>query len=307
MTKNRFIVVTGPTASGKTQISVGIARRLKTEIISADSMQIYRGCDIGTAKATEEEMKGVRHHLIDIVDPDREYSVAEFQTEAFKLIDRINDKGAIPIVCGGTGLYINSLVYSLDFGSNSRNDDVRQKYAQLADDKTAAYLYNTLKEKDPEYAKVISGNDVRRMIRRLEILETTGDTQYDFRKYNDDYEYLIIGLTMPRDILYKRINLRVDGMIEEGLVDEARKLYKIFGEVNALKAIGYKELISYFKGEYDAEEAVRLIKRNTRRFAKRQMTWFKREERMKWFDISRYSCIEDTINDIIIYIKGKGF
>lgn len=304
---SRFIVITGPTASGKTNISVQAAKALGSEIISADSMQVYRGCDIGTAKATKEERQGVRHHMLDIVNPDEEYSVAEYQKQAFSLIEEINGRGIAPVVSGGTGLYINSLVYKLDFGSGAKNDGIRQKYAQLNGDKSTAYLYNTLKEKDPEYASIISNNDERRIIRRLEIIEAQGAPEYNFRQYNDRDDYIILGLTMPRDMLYKRIEARVDGMMEAGLLNETKALYEAYGDVNALKAIGYKELVSYIHGEYELEEAVRLIKRNTRRFAKRQFTWFKRDERINWFDISKCSCIEDTINDIIIYIKGKGF
>lgn len=304
---SRFIVITGPTASGKTNVSVQIAKALGTEVICADSMQVYRGCDIGTAKATKEEQQGIRHHMIDIADPDEEYSVAEFQKSTFALIEQMNQKGTVPIISGGTGLYINSLVYKLDFGTGTKNEELRQKYAQLNGDKSTADLYNTLKEKDPEYANIISCNDVRRIIRRLEIIEEQGAPEYNFRQYNERDEYIIIGLTMPRDILYKRIDLRVDCMMEAGLLHEVEALYEAYGDVNALKAIGYKELVSYLRGEYGLDEAVRLVKRNTRRFAKRQITWFKRDERIAWFDISMYSCIEDTINDIIIYIKGKGF
>lgn len=307
MSKNRFIVITGPTASGKTRVSVQAAKQLKSEIICADSMQIYKGMDVGTAKATEKEQQGIVHHMLDIAEPDEDYSVAEFQRAAFSLIDGINKKGLVPIVSGGTGLYINSLVYKLDFGTGSKDDTVRQKYAQLADDKNVSYLYNILKEKDPEYANIISANDKRRIIRRLEIIETGGKSEYNFRQYNDSYDYIMIGLTMPRDRLYERIDARVDKMMQEGLLDEVKRIYTEYGNLKALQAIGYKELISYINGERGLEEAVTLIKRNTRRFAKRQTTWFKRDERIVWFDISKYSCIEDTINDIIIYIKRKGF
>ncbi len=307
MSKSRFIVITGPTASGKTQVSAEAAKRLKTEIICADSMQIYKGMDIGTAKATEEQRQGIAHHMIDIARPDEDYSVAEFQKAAFSLIEEINGRGMIPIVSGGTGLYINSLVYKLDFGTNSRDDAVRQKYAQLADDKSVSYLYNILKEKDPEYASIISENDKKRVIRRLEIIETGGKPGYNFRQYNDSYDYIIIGLSMPRDFLYKRIDERVDNMMQEGLLDEVRHIYTEYGNVNALQAIGYKELVSYINGKCGLEDAKALIKRNTRHFAKRQETWFKRDERIVWFDISKYSCIEDTISDIIICIKRKGF
>lgn len=307
MSKNKFIIITGPTTSGKTLVSVHTAKRLNSEIICADSMQIYKGMDIGTAKATEEERQGVVHHLLDVVRPDEDYSAADFQKAALALIDDINSRGMIPVITGGTGLYINSLVYKLNFGTDSRNDAVRQKYAQLADDKSVSYLYNILKEKDPEYANIISENDRRRIIRRLEIIETGGQAEYNFRQYNDSYDYIMIGLTMPREMLYKRINERVDNMVQQGLLDEAQRVYNTYGNVNAMHAIGYKELVSYINGECGIEEAAEFIKRNTRRYAKRQMTWFRRDERIAWFDISNYSCIEDTINDIIIYIKRKGF
>ncbi len=307
MSKNRFIIITGPTASGKTHVSVQIAGQLQTEIICADSMQIYKGMDIGTAKATKEEQKGVTHHMLDVARPDEDYSVAEFQRSAFSLIDDINGRGMIPIISGGTGLYINSLIYKLDFGTNSRDDTVRQKYAQLADDKSVSYLYNILKEKDPEYANIISANDKRRIIRRLEILESGGRPEYNFRQYNDSYDYIIIGLTMPRDRLYEKINERVDIMVREGLLDEVKRIHDEYGDIKALQAIGYKELVSFLNGECGLEDAITLIKRNTRRFAKRQVTWFKRDERIVWFDVSKYSCIEDTISDIIICIKRKGF
>ncbi len=303
----RFIIVTGPTASGKTKVSVEVAKKLGTCIISADSMQIYKGMDIGTAKATKEEMQGVTHEMIDIVAPDEVFSVAEFQKLAFSLIENANNRGEVPVVAGGTGLYINSLVYNLDFASTYNNDNIRQKYTQLADDKSTEYLYNILEKKNPEYAKIIARTDKRRIIRRLEILEAKGESAYEFRQPNTDDEFLIIGLSMPRDILYKRIDTRVDDMIQMGLVDEARRVYDVYGDIHALKAIGYKELIAYFKGETGLDEAVLLIKRNTRRFAKRQMTWFRRDERIAWFDVCVHPCIEYTINDIMLYIKRKGF
>lgn len=307
MSKKKFIVITGPTATGKTKVSVEAAKALNSQIISADSMQIYKGMDIGTAKVSASEMDGVTHHFIDIVLPNADYSVSKFQKKAFLLIDSMNEKGIVPIIAGGTGLYINSLVYQLDFSDSSKNELVRQKYVQLARDKSVSYLYNVLKEKDPKYASIISANDERRIIRRLEIIETSGVPYYDFRQANGDYDVVIIGLTMPRELLYKRTDERVDAMIKNGLIDEAKALYNEFGNVKALKAIGYKELIPFFDGEYDLDEAIRLIKRNTRRFSKRQLTWFRPDERIKWFDVSSYACIEDTINDIINYINEKGF
>ncbi|MDD5018699.1 MAG: tRNA (adenosine(37)-N6)-dimethylallyltransferase MiaA, partial [Eubacteriales bacterium] len=230
-----------------------------------------------------------------------------FQKTAFSLIDSLCENNIVPVVAGGTGLYINALGYKLDFYNFSKNDIVRQKYYDLADDKGVQCLYNILNDRDPEYAKKISSHDKRRIIRRLEILDSGGRRPYNFRQYNDDYDVIMIGLTLPREVLYKRINERVDDMLAAGLLDEVQRLYDEYGNVNALKAIGYKELIGYINGEYGLNEAVRLIKQNTRRFAKRQMTWFARDPRIVWFDISAYSCIEDTINDIIKCIKRKGF
>lgn len=303
----KLIVITGPTATGKTAISAELAKNFGSEVISADSCQIYKGMDIGTAKATEQEMKGVPHHFIDIIDPDEEYSAALFQRQAFSIIDELCDNNRIPIVAGGTGLYVNSLVYELDFSNACKSDVIRQKYCGLADDKSVEYLYNILVLKDPDYAKIISKTDKRRIIRRLEILEQGGSREYDFRKKRKDYEIVIIGLKMNRELLYNRVNERVDEMMETGLLSEVQALYEKYGKTTSLKAIGYKEIIGYIDGEYDLEEAVRLIKRNTRRFAKRQLTWFKKDERIKWFDIIELGGIENTKRQIIGYIKEKGF
>ena len=303
----RFIVITGPTASGKTRMAVEVAQKLGSEIISADSMQIYRGMDIGTAKATSDEMCGVRHHLIDIVRPDEAYTAADFQRDAFSLIDSLNAKGIVPVVTGGTGLYVNSLVYDLNFSGVKGDEAFRQKLTQLADDNGLEILYNMLKEKDPSYAAVISPVDKRRIIRRLEIIETTGPEAYDFQKPREDIETAMIGLTMPRVMLYERINNRVDLMVKNGLVEEARMLYNEYGETGAMKAIGYKELCDYFQGNTTLEEAVATIKRNTRRYAKRQVTWFKRDSRLKWFDVSKHQSIEDINQEIMNVIRRKGF
>lgn len=301
----RFIIITGPTASGKTRVSVEVAKSLQSSVISADSMQIYKGMDIGTAKATPAEMQCVRHDLIDIVGPNEAFSAADFQKAAFTLIDAANRKGEVPVIAGGTGLYVNALVYDLNFGESRRDDTIRLKMTQLADDKSSDYLYNILENKDPEYAKIIAKNDKRRILRRLELIETSGTRAYDFRRPNTSDEFLIIGLTMPRPMLYERIEARVDDMMRRGLMDEARQVYDEYGETIALKAIGYKELVEHFKATVSLDEAVSLIKRNTRRFAKRQMTWFKRDERIVWFDVS--PCIEETIHEIMLYIKRKGF
>ncbi len=303
----RFVVITGPTASGKTRVSVEVAKALGSCVISADSMQIYKGMDIGTAKVMPEEMQGVPHYMIDIVTPDQNYSAAEYQKTAFELIERENSEGRIPVIAGGTGLYIHSLVYDIDFTSTPVNDTVRQKYLQLADDKSIQYLYNELRQKDPAYASIIESTDLRRIVRRLEIIENGGAGEYDFRRMNMRDDILMIGISLPRETLYKRINARVNEMISNGLVEEARRLYNQYGMVNAFKAIGYKELFACFDGKIALEEAIELIKRNSRRYAKRQMTWFKRDERIKWIDFDASLCIEDGINVIIKIIKEKGF
>lgn len=303
----KLIVITGPTATGKTAVSVALAKQLNSEVISADSMQIYKGMDIGTAKISQEEMQGVRHHFVDIIEPNDDYSVAVFQRDALKVIDELNEAQRVPIVAGGTGLYVNALVYRLDFCQVQGNERIRRKYMQMADDKSVEYLYNELEKLDSKYAGIIAKADKRRIIRRLEILESGGEVDYDFRRHNDDYEIIIIGLTMPRDVLYERVNMRVDAMMEAGLLDEVKSVYQKNGMTNALKAIGYKELIGYINGEYDISEALRLIKRNTRRFAKRQLTWFKKDERIKWFDAAQYGGISDVTKAIFDYIKEKGF
>jgi tRNA dimethylallyltransferase len=256
---------------------------------------------------TPEEMRGVPHHLIDVVRPDEAYTVADFQQAAFTLIDELNAKGIAPVVAGGTGLYINSLVYDLSFSGVKGDEAFRQKLTQLADDKGLEVLYNRLKELDSAYAAVISPADKRRIIRRLEILETSGPETYEFQKPREGIETVMIGLTMPRDMLYRRIEERVDSMVKNGLVEEARMLYNEYGETGALKAIGYKELCDYFRGNGTLDEAVTAIKRNTRRYAKRQITWFKRDDRIHWFDVSQYPSIEYINQEIMIVIRRKGF
>lgn len=303
----RFVVITGPTASGKTRVSVEVAKALGTCVISADSMQIYKGMDIGTAKVTAKEMQGVPHHMIDIVEPNQVYSAAEYQKTAFALIEGENSQGRTPVIAGGTGLYIHSLVYDIDFTNTPGNDTVRQKYLQLADDKSIMHLYNDLRQKDPAYASIIEPTDLRRIVRRLEILDNGGAGDYDFRRLNTQDDILLIGLSLPRETLYSRINARVDEMLTNGLVEEARRIYNRYGMTNAFKAIGYKELAAYFEGNLSLADASELIKRNSRRYAKRQMTWFRRDERIIWVNLDESLGIEDKIHDIIMIIKEKGF
>jgi tRNA dimethylallyltransferase len=307
MREKEVIIIIGPTAAGKTAAAIETARRIDGEIISADSMQIYKGMDIGTAKVKKEEMHGVPHHLIDELAPDTAYSVALFQKRAFELIDEISLRDKIPIIVGGTGLYINAIVYDLDFTKTCADEAYRQQLKQLAEEKGLQHLYAMLHEKSPEDALRIHPNDEKRIIRRLEVLEKQGtDSDYDFLKKREGYHFIIIGLTLERELLYERINARVDQMAEEGLLSEVRALYAQYGGgLQSLQGIGYKEMIAYIKGQVSLEDATEKIKKATRNFAKRQMTWFSRDERIKWFNSTYYSCLKELIDDIIVYIKNN--
>lgn len=306
-----LVIIAGPTAVGKTDISIKIAEKLKGSIISADSMQIYKHLNIGSAKPTKEEMGGIKHYLIDEIDPTIKFSVAEYQHMAKQYIDKTIGEGRLPIVAGGTGLYINSLIYDMDFGKTQGNIEIRKKLEKEAEERGNKYIYDKLKEVDGESAKRIHPNNLKRVIRALEIVYTKGDNIKDFSKdtkENREYNYVLIGLIRDRKELYNRINMRVDIMLEEGLVDEVKNLIKLglTDEDISMKGIGYKEIIGYLKGKYDIEEAVRLIKRNTRRYAKRQITWFKRYDQIKWFSISDYSNNKvKIVEDIIEFIEGK--
>lgn len=302
--KQRIYIITGPTAAGKTDISLSIAKKINGEIISADSMQIYKELNIGTAKIKENEMEGITHHLIDFIRVDEDYSVAKFQRQAKEIVSDIISRGKTPMLVGGTGLYINSIIYDLDFSNTKSNTSLRKELSELSNEK----LYEMLKEKDPASAERIHLNDTKRLIRRLEILNSGGEEtgEYNFRKVSSSYDAVMIGITMNRDKLYENINKRVDIMISNGLLEEAKVLYEKYGEkLYDLKVIGYKELIEYFKGMTDVNTAIETIKRNTRRFAKRQLTWFNREKDIKWFNKSEYDSYELFKDDVLSYIKNK--
>lgn len=292
--KRDVIVIFGPTASGKTRLSIKLAKEIGGEIISADSMQIYKFMDIGTAKPTREEMEGIRHYMIDEVYPDEEYSVAKYKKKALEYIKEIISKGKIPIIVGGTGLYINSLIYNIDFSEIETDWNLREKLKKEADEKGSAYLHDKLKAIDPEAARKIHVNDVRRIIRAIEVYESTGKTISHFQKVSrlkpPEYNYIKFGLVMDRSKLYDRINKRVDVMIEKGLVDEVKKLVELGYDKNtiAMQGLGYKEILAYLRGEYSLDEAVEILKRETRRYAKRQITWFKRIEDVYWIDMDKF-------------------
>ncbi|MBG0764557.1 MAG: tRNA (adenosine(37)-N6)-dimethylallyltransferase MiaA [Tissierellales bacterium] len=312
MSKEKLIVILGPTSVGKTKVSVDIAKKLKSEIISTDSMQIYKKMNIGTAKVTEEEKSGIKHHMIDLIDPGEEFTVYDYQNQSLKIIDRLIKEDKTPILVGGSGLYINSILYDLDFNKVSSNEEVRNKYYEIEKAKGKEYLYDLLEKRDPEAAKKIHPNNIKRVVRALEVTEITGEKYSEnsnFRKYSEKYDFIIIGLEMNRKLLYNRINARVDEMIKEGLFDEVKELYQegYDNTYQSMQAIGYKEVIDYIERKTSKEEAVRLIKRNTRRFAKRQITWFKPDDRIRWFDISDYrNTYNSTLNKILSYIKERG-
>ncbi|OZU90242.1 tRNA (adenosine(37)-N6)-dimethylallyltransferase MiaA [Virgibacillus indicus] len=293
--KKTVIAVVGPTAVGKTKLSIEIAKRFNGEIISGDSMQVYRGMDIGTAKIKENEMQNIPHYMLDIKEPDEEFSVADFQSHVQQYIDAISDHGKLPVIAGGSGLYIQAALYDYNFSTQKRDDSITQRLENIIKAEGITPLYNRLKQVDSKQAKKIHPNNHRRVIRAIEIYETTGLTMSEYQKkqhVQSPYNIRIIGLEMDRELLYDQINKRIDTMMEEGLLDEVERLYASgFGSRQSMKAIGYKEFIPYLNGRQGLEESVELLKRNSRRYAKRQFTWFRNK-----MDISWYSITPETIN-----------
>lgn len=302
MDKQKVIVICGPTASGKTKLSIEMAKKLNGEIVSADSMQIYKEMDIGTAKVTAEEMQGIKHHLLDFVSPNQRYSVADFKKDAIQKIDEIIEKGKTPIVVGGTGLYVNSLIYGIEYPEIEIDMEYRKKLEEIANTEGLEKLYNQAKEIDPEAIKNISVNDKKRICRILEIYHSTGKTkteqEIESRKNGPKYNYLVFGINMDREKLYDRINKRVDIMLEAGLVEEVKRIVEKYKEFpTAMQGLGYKEVVEYLEGTTSKEEMIEKIKMETRRYAKRQLTWFRRCENIVWLD--GLANIEDNI-DIIL-------
>ncbi len=306
----KVLIIAGPTAIGKTALSVNLAHRLNGEIISADSMQIYKKMNIGTAKATSEEMDGIPHYLIDFVDPFDNYSASEYRTDALNAINEIHDKNKLPIVAGGTGLYINSILYEMDFGNKISDDNLRVKYQKIADEQGGEALHKILAHKDEDAAKIIHPNNIKKVIRALEINDLTGENIKNFSNdpvKNKDYEFILIGLTMNRTKLYARINKRVDIMLENGLIEEVDNLKKIGlnGSYQSMQGIGYKEVLKYLSGEYDHEILVKTLKLNSRRYAKRQLTWFRRYEDLKWINLDKFSKLEDLTDYVCEYVLSS--
>lgn len=306
-TKDNLFILVGPTASGKTSVSIELAKKLNGEIISADSMQIYKHMDIGTAKVTPEEMEDIPHYLIDIVYPDEEFTVADYKENAEKFIADINSRKKLPIVVGGTGLYVNSLVYDLNFTQVPPNEEIRNRLESLADKYGNEYIHKMLEKIDNESYNKINVMDRKRIIRAIEIYEVTGkpmsEQNKNFRKPIDKYNLVVVGLNMDREKLYERINLRVDKMVEEGLVEEVSKLLEMGynKDLVSMQGIGYKEIISYLEGELTLEESLELIKKGTRNYAKRQLTWFRRDKRIKWVNVDEFSSMDYLIEYIIDY------
>ncbi|MDY6323484.1 MAG: tRNA (adenosine(37)-N6)-dimethylallyltransferase MiaA [Catonella sp.] len=310
---NNLFVLAGPTASGKTSLSVELAKRVNGEIISADSMQVYRGMDIGTAKIKEEEKQGIPHFLIDEFEPDEEFNVTVFQKKAKQYIKEISDRGHLPMIVGGTGFYIQSVLYDIDFEKEEGNTEVRKKYEELASLKGKSYLHDLLKEKDMEYASEVSENNVKKVIRALEFYELTGkklsEHNREQRTKESPYNFAYFVLTMNRDKLYKRIDARVDKMFEDGLVDEVTRLMDEGYDRNlvSMQGLGYKEVISALNNEITMEDARELIKKSTRHFAKRQLTWFRRERDVTWLDLENYRNLEEIVDFILEILRKRDF
>lgn len=313
--KPKIVVIVGPTAVGKTAFSIEVAEKLNGEVISGDSMQIYKHLDIGTAKVTPEEMGDTPHHLIDFKEVDEPYAVSDFQKDAGLLIDEIIQKNKIPIIAGGTGLYVESLLYPVSHGSDSEpNVALREELEQFAKENGNNALWVRLNEIDPKAAEKIHENNVRRVVRALEVYYETGNLfsslQNEKKNKEAQYDAIIIGLNTDRELLYERINYRVDLMMEEGLEAEARKLWEELGpepEAQSTKGIGYRELFPYFNQETSLIEATELIKRNSRRYAKRQLTWFRnRFEHVHWVDfVTKSEEKEKYIEKINHFLEGE--
>ena len=304
-----LVIITGPTAVGKTALSVKLAKQLNGEIISADSMQVYRYMDIGSAKVTREEMDGVPHHLIDVLDPREEFNVVTFQRMAREALQGIYARGHLPIIAGGTGFYIQALLYDIDFTETDEDTSFRKELEEKAETEGSGVLHRMLAEVDPESAAAIHANNVKRVIRALEFYKQTGTRisahNERERQKKSPYQFFYYVLTTDRPVLYERIDRRVDLMMEQGLVEEVRQLKEMgcTRELVSMQGLGYKEILSYLDGEASLEEAVYILKRDTRHFAKRQLTWFKRERDVRWlnlpeFDNDREQVLAHIINEI---------
>ena len=310
MPKSKVICIVGPTASGKTSISVELAKKLNGEIISADSMQIYKKLNIATAKVTKEEMQNIKHHIIDICDVTDNFSVADFKNMCYDKIDEILKRKKVPIIAGGTGLYISSVVYNMDFKEENMDNEFRESLYNLAKEKSNQYVHDILKDIDPESAKLIHPNNLKRVVRAIEMAKNTKKTKSEHMKdeqkriqnENSKYNFLIFYIDHDKELLYDRINKRVDIMVDQGVVDEAKMVYdmKLDRNSTCMQAIGYKEFFPYFEGEITLEQAIEDLKKDTRKYAKRQKTWFKNK-----LDIICLNANEMTKEQMLDYIIKK--
>ena len=310
--KPTILALVGPTGSGKTKTAIQICKELNAEIVSMDSMQIYRGMDIGTAKPTKEELAAAPHHMIDIVDPDQIFTVSMYREMACKIIDDILSRGKLPLLVGGTGLYLQAISYEMSLGENGADHRLRDELNAIAAKPDGPrQLHSRLMAVDPITAQKLHQNDVRRVIRALEIFETSGKAkseQGNEQRKEGPYRVLVYGLSLPRDQMYARINARVDHMINLGLVNEVKELLNQGISPNpeggSMQAIGYKEIVSAIHGEMTLEEAISLIKQGSRRYAKRQWTWFRHDERTQWFDWTEYESEQELIRSLISRIRS---
>ncbi len=287
--KPKVIVICGPTASGKTSLSIELAKNINGEIISCDSMQIYKDMNIGTAKPTKEEMQGVPHYMLDFVSPEQRYSVADYKKEAEEAIQTILSHGNVPIIVGGTGLYVNSLIYNITYPSLKIDLNYRNELEEEIKKQGLQYLYEQAKKIDSKAMEVITKNDKKRIMRVLEIYHQTGKTKTELEKESrlnpPLYDYIVFGIDMERDILYERINKRVDEMLNIGLIQEVENLIQKYNNFpTAMQGLGYKEVIQYLNGSYTKEEMIEKLKMETRRYAKRQLTWFRKNKEIKWLN-----------------------
>ena len=300
------LALVGPTGSGKTSTAIQLCKKLNAEIVSMDSMQIYRGMDIGTAKPTKDELSQAPHHMIDVADPAELFTVSMYREMAFKVIDDIIARGKIPMLVGGTGLYLQAISYEMSLGENGADNDLRKELNRIAEEPDGPMkLHNRLRLVDPQSAEKLHPNDIRRVIRALEIYETSGKAKSertDEQRKEGPYRVLVYGLSLPREEMYAKINRRVDEMMNLGLVDEVKALLlqgiKPSKDGGSMQAIGYKEIVSALNGEISLDQAVHLIKQGSRRYAKRQWTWFRHDHRTKWYDWSDFSTPELLIDTL---------
>ena len=304
MTKPKVIVICGPTASGKTALSIELAKKINGEIVSCDSMQIYKDMDIGTAKPTIEEMQGIKHYMLDFVSPDERYSVADYKKQAKQAIREIIEKGKVPIVVGGTGLYVDSLIYELEYQDIEFDEKYRKQLEERSKKEGLEVLYNEAKKIDPEAITKISPNDKKRILRILEIYNATGknktEQEKESRKNEVEFDYKVYAISWDREKLYDRINQRVDIMIDQGLIEEVQKIYSKYNKFpTAMQGLGYKEVLEYLEGKCNKQEMIDKIKQETRRYAKRQLTWFRKNKQTIWLDGQ-----EKIQNNIEIILEG---